>query len=214
MRRRPRPQPGWLHRLGLAGVVVLSTSCAAALLLAAVNPRLVMALGYARPPTRYVVPVAGVAAAALRSTWGAPRSGGRRHRGADIFAKRGTPVVSAVDGVVWRVGTNPLGGKVIWIVGEGGAAYYYAHLDTWRPGLRAGDRVVAGGLLGTVGNTGNARTTPAHLHFAVEPITLFGISAIDPVPVLRDARTVSPAEALANVRDDGLSPVAHRIPSS
>lgn len=185
----------WLRRLTLA-LVALALAAAALLLLAAWrHPKLVAAIAYWHEPAERIVPVAGVRAKDLRSTWGAPRSGGRSHRGVDIFAPKGTPVVSAVAGVVWRVGTNTLGGRVVWVVGEGPAAYYYAHLDAWAPGLRSGQRVEPGTLLGTVGQTGNARTTPPHLHFAVHRIAPLGVLGVDPVPELAGARTLARSHA-------------------
>ena len=131
-------------------------------------------------PQTLPVPVAGVRPAGLVDTWQAARSEGRRHEGIDIFAKRGTPVLSATSGIVLKVGTNRLGGKVVWVLGPGGQRHYYAHLDRYgdvRPGLR----VAPGTVLGYVGNTGNAATTPSHLHYGI--YTMEG--AIDPYPFLR-----------------------------
>ena len=76
------------------------------------------------PDKSLLMPVAGVPVKRVANTWHAPRSGGRRHVGQDIFAKRGTPVISATDGVVVRVGTNPLGGKIVSVMGNGGRVYY------------------------------------------------------------------------------------------
>ncbi len=135
------------------------------------------------------VPVEGVGPKQLASTWHAPRSGGRRHEGADVFAKKGTPVVSAVDGHVWRVGEDRLGGNVVWVLGEGHTLYYYAHLDQFADGLAVGQRVRRGTTLGLVGNTGNARTTPSHLHFGMYRIGWRGIRAVDPVPRLQRLAT-------------------------
>jgi peptidoglycan LD-endopeptidase LytH len=132
------------------------------------------------PDKALVMPVAGVPVKRVANTWHAPRSGGRRHVGQDIFAKRGTPVVSATDGIVVRVGTNSLGGKIVSVMGNGGRVYYYAHLDRYADGLAAGDEVLAGDTLGFVGNTGNARTTPPHLHFGVYTAT----GAVNPLPLL------------------------------
>lgn len=198
------------RHLAVTALSLVLVAGAGVLGLAAWHPRLVLALGYWRPPDRYVVPVAGIRAADLRSTWGAPRSGGRRHAGVDIFAKPGTPVVSATDGVVWSVGTNSLGGRVVWVVGEGRAAYYYAHLRDWRPGLRRGDRVRAGEPLGTVGNTGNARTTPSHLHFGVYRLSPLGRRGVDPVPLLGGGATISTRDVRAR-RGDELVPTLHRL---
>jgi murein DD-endopeptidase MepM/ murein hydrolase activator NlpD len=103
----------------------------------------------------------------IQSFFGAEREGGRReHHGVDIFAPRGTPVLAAADGTVSRVGDQRLGGRVVWLRDERrGTSQYYAHLD--RQLVERGQRVRAGDTLGLVGNTGNARTTPPHLHFGI-----------------------------------------------
>lgn len=157
------------------------------LLAAGVAPRLRLLLAarpfaHARP---LGVPVVGLRASDVHSTWHARRPGGRRHEGIDLFAARGTPVVSATRGVVWRVGDDALGGRVVTVLGDGPALYYYAHLDDWAPGLQVGQRVERGAALGTVGNTGNARTTPPHLHFGVYRVGWLRSRAVDPAPLLR-----------------------------
>ena len=110
-------------------------------------------------------------------TWAAPRPGGRRHEGVDIFAPRDTPVVSTTRGLVTRVGTNDLGGQVVWVLGPGLESHYYAHLQ--RQAVTVGTRISAGDIVGYVGNTGNARTTAPHLHFG---IYRRGEGPIDPLP--------------------------------
>jgi len=104
---------------------------------------------------------------AIRSTFGADRDAGRRsHHGVDIFAPRGTPVLAVSEGEVSRVRTGGLGGRYIWVRDtKRGLSLYYAHLD--RQLAHTGQRVRPGDTLGLVGNTGNARTTPPHLHFGV-----------------------------------------------
>ena len=67
---------------------------------------------------------------AVRDTFGAPRPGDRTHQGVDIFAPRGTPVVSTTRGLVARIGENSLGGTVVWVLGPGGDRHYYAHLNS------------------------------------------------------------------------------------
>jgi peptidoglycan LD-endopeptidase LytH len=135
------------------------------------------------------LPVEGATAANIRSSFGAPRDGGRReHEGVDIFARRGTNVLAAADGIVSSVGTNRLGGNVLWVWRPlRGEAHYYAHLDTQR--VAAGARVRTGDLLGTVGNTGNARTTAPHLHFAIYSSG----GAVDPLPYLVAPPPLQPA---------------------
>jgi murein DD-endopeptidase MepM/ murein hydrolase activator NlpD len=135
-------------------------------------------------PDALVVPVAGVERAALRSTWEAPRSGHRRHEGIDILAPRGTLVVAAAAGEVTKVGVDRLGGNVVWIAGAGASFYYYAHLDSFAPGLHAGQQVTAGTPLGRVGNSGNARGGATHLHFGIYPLGR-AFQAVDPTPLLQ-----------------------------
>jgi murein DD-endopeptidase MepM/ murein hydrolase activator NlpD len=102
----------------------------------------------------------------IGSRFGAPRdAGARSHHGIDIFAKRGTPVVAAASGVVNRVNETEIGGKVVWLRDTFGNSLYYAHLDS--QAVSSGMQVNVGDTLGFVGNTGNARTTPPHLHFGV-----------------------------------------------
>ena len=110
-------------------------------------------------------PVAGADAQDIGSFFGDSRDGGTRdHHGVDIFAPRGTPVLAASDGYVRTVDTTEIGGRVVWQRGDDGRySIYYAHLD--RPLVREGQRLRAGDTVGLVGNTGNARTTPPHLHF-------------------------------------------------
>lgn len=134
-------------------------------------------------PVTLALPIRNVKQAALRDTWHAPRPGGRRHEGVDIFADRGTPVYSTTEGVVMRRGHNKLGGNVLWVLGPGGQRHYYAHLERFAH-LSVGERIQPGTMLGYVGNTGNARTTPPHLHYgiyghagAINPFPLFMASA-------------------------------------
>jgi peptidoglycan LD-endopeptidase LytH len=139
---------------------------------------------YADAPRGLVVPVQGVAATALRSSWGDPRPDQRRHEGIDIFAPRGTPVVTAAAGQIIRVGQDRLGGNIVWIAGSGARLYYYAHLDQFAPGLHPGLDVPAGFMIGRVGTTGNARGTSPHLHFGIYPAD-HAFHAVDPAPLLR-----------------------------
>jgi murein DD-endopeptidase MepM/ murein hydrolase activator NlpD len=127
-------------------------------------------------------PVAGPAS--YSDDWGAPRHGPpiHSHQGTDIFAERGTPVIASADGTVSRLTTTgALGGTSLRLTAAGGTYFYYAHLDGFAAGLANGDRVAKGAVLGFVGNTGNARTTPPHLHYEVHPA---GGAAVPPVPYL------------------------------
>jgi murein DD-endopeptidase MepM/ murein hydrolase activator NlpD len=137
----------------------------------------------AREPDRALaMPVDGVRVEQMGDSWHAPRSGGRPHEGQDIFAPRGTRVRSATEGYVVRVGESPLGGNTVWVTGAGGRSYYYAHLDSFAPGLAVGDYVTADSVLGFVGTTGNAAGGAPHLHFGV--YTPGGV--LDPLPLLAD----------------------------
>lgn len=117
----------------------------------------------------------------IGSLWGAPRDGGtRNHEGIDIFARKGSPAIAAADGIVTGVKDGGIGGKVVWLrATDKDYTLYYAHLDQQL--VQPGQLVKQGDTLGTVGNTGNARTTPAHLHFGV--YTFRG--PIDPLPFVQ-----------------------------
>jgi murein DD-endopeptidase MepM/ murein hydrolase activator NlpD len=118
-----------------------------------------------------VIPVAGVRAAELRNSWGAARSGGRAHKGVDIFAKEGTPVLAAAAGVLVNRDSNGVGGLSLYQRGaDGRIVYYYAHLSGTRAGLKVGDLLAPGDVIGYVGRTGNV-SGAAHLHFAAFTIT-------------------------------------------
>lgn len=123
-------------------------------------------------------PVAG--AFDFIDSWGYARSGGRTHKGADIFAERGTPVVALEAGSL-RYKSNSLGGLTIYLDGVSGNSYYYAHLESRVDGLD-GQSVSAGQIIGTVGTSGNAVGTPPHLHFEIKPA---GGASQNPYPALR-----------------------------
>lgn len=118
-----------------------------------------------------VIPVAGVRTEELKDTYGAARSGGRAHKGVDIFAASGTPVLAAAEGVIVKRDSNAVGGISLYERGmDGRTIYYYAHLKAWRPGIKEGDLVRQGDVIGYVGSTGNVSGSP-HLHFAVFTVT-------------------------------------------
>jgi murein DD-endopeptidase MepM/ murein hydrolase activator NlpD len=137
------------------------------------------------------IPVEGAKPASIQSGFGAPRdSGARMHQGVDIFAPRGTPVVAAADGLITSVGVNGLGGNVVWVFRPmRGESLYYAHLETQV--VKAGSYVSRGDVLGTVGNTGNARGGPTHLHFGIYARG----GAVDPLPYLVPAPEAQGAKA-------------------
>lgn len=132
-------------------------------------------------------PVAGKRAK-VGSFWGAERDGGKRkHEGIDIFAKKGTPVVAVCDGIIVSSGNTPRGGKVLWLQSlRHRWKAYYAHLDQKK--VKPGQLVKKGQVLGTVGNTGNAKYTPSHLHFGI--YKTFG-GAMNPLPFVKNSPRVA-----------------------
>lgn len=144
-------------------------------------PRTTWELSRLPRPAALPVPVQGVAATRIADTYGAPRGRDRTHQGVDIFAKRGTPVRSSTRGLVLSVRESGLGGRQVWVLGPGGERHYYAHLDDWAPGLAANRVVAAGDALGIVGDSGNARGTPPHLHYGIYAAD----GPYDPLPALR-----------------------------
>jgi len=127
-------------------------------------------------------PVAGLDIRAIQSGFGGPRDGGRRvHHGVDIFAERHTEVLSPSDAVVRYVGDGGIGGNTIWLYDAKRSLFlYFAHLQT--QDVAPGTNVRAGQKIGTVGNSGNARTTPPHLHFG---IYMRPEGPVDPVEFVR-----------------------------
>ena len=114
-----------------------------------------------------VCPVNG--ASSFSNSWGAPRSGGRTHKGVDMSASRGTPLVAMESGAIYRLSNSTLGGISIYLIGNSGDLYYYAHLDAWAEGLAGGQKVAAGDPLGIVGTTGNSPSWAPHLHLGWKP---------------------------------------------
>lgn len=144
----------------------------------------------AEPDTSLFMPVEGITVTQITDTWGAPRGGGRVHEGQDIFAQEGTPIYAAAAGYIYRIGNgSPLGGNTVTVIAAGGHRHYYAHLQGFSEEIREGQAVTADTLLGYVGKTGNAATTPPHLHFGVyvgEADNLCDWDAINPLPLLVD----------------------------
>lgn len=105
----------------------------------------------------------------FRDTWGAPRSGGRSHKGVDMFAAMGEDVYAITDGEVSRISTSRLGGLGMYVLGDDGNEYYYAHLESTRRGYEPGRRVEAGERIAANGDSGNARGGAPHIHFEVHP---------------------------------------------
>jgi len=149
----------------------------------------------AASPTGLLVPVQGVRAADLHDTFGDPRSGERMHEALDIMAPAGTPVLAVADGHVEKLFHSERGGLTIYQFEPTGRwSYYYAHLQSYAPGLAEGRQVKRGEVIGYVGSTGNADPAAPHLHFAVFALTpekqWWTGTALNPYPMLAgtDAR--------------------------
>lgn len=136
-----------------------------------------------------LVPVQGTSREALSDTFDDARSAGRIHDAIDIMAPRNTPVVAVEDGRIAKLFTSDLGGLTVYQFDPTETyTYYYAHLDHYAPGLKEGDRVSRGQVIGYVGSSGNASPEGPHLHFA---ITRMGPDkkwwqgqAVNPYPIL------------------------------
>jgi murein DD-endopeptidase MepM/ murein hydrolase activator NlpD len=136
------------------------------------------------------VPVAGVDAQKLVRSYHDERSGGREHEALDILAPRGTPVVAVEDGTIAKLFVSKAGGNTIYQFDPGSEyAYYYAHLDRYADGVKEGDAVKRGQVIGYVGTSGNAPKDTPHLHFAIFRLTpekhWWEGTPVDPFDVLR-----------------------------
>jgi len=131
-------------------------------------------------------PVKGKTSRSISSFFGDPRDGGtREHHGVDIFAARHTPVLAPSYASVTRVGEGKIGGRYVWLYDSKRSMYlYFAHLETRE--VERGEQVKAGQLIGTVGNTGNAKSTPPHLHFGI-----YSNGPIDPFHFIAETDTLA-----------------------
>ena len=136
----------------------------------------------------YVCPVPG---GTFFDDWGFPRSGGRHHAGNDIFAPRGTPVHAPTSGWV-DIATGSIGGHQFRLTAADGSQWFGSHLDHFG---KTGS-VQAGDVIGYVGNTGNAKGGPTHLHFEIHP----GANAVNPFPLLRADLLIAPPGGPATAR--------------
>jgi murein DD-endopeptidase MepM/ murein hydrolase activator NlpD len=175
----------WLWRLTKVSLVLLVTVLI--VVATGLSDKLIFYARVARlytqsPDSKIAMPLEDVARREVTDTWQAPRGVGRRHEGQDIFAPKGTPILSATNGYIYKIGENNLGGQTVSVISSGGRIYYYAHLDSYARGIEVGDRVTTRTVLGYVGTTGNAQGTPPHLHFGIYTLT----GAINPLPLLTD----------------------------
>ncbi len=149
-----------------------------------------------------VFPVGEGVETPLIDSYGFPRMTGTAdqhwHEGIDIFAPTGTPLYATERGIITRIGVGRLGGLKLWLRGESGTDWYYAHLSAFNDELREGDLVEAGDLVGYVGQTGNAVGTPPHLHMQMHP---GGGRPVNPYPLLNMRLELDAEAALADQRD-------------
>ena len=117
-------------------------------------------------------------------SWGAPRSGGRSHKGTDVMGPMGAPVYAITSGVIARHSNSRLGGISLYLRGDDGSTYFYTHLQGYAPLGSVGTRVQAGDHVAVNGHTGNPRGGPAHIHFERHP---GGGGAVNPYPYLAAA---------------------------
>ncbi len=136
---------------------------------------------------RYVFPVYGPSS--YTDTFGAPRGdiASGWHHGDDIFGQVGQPLLAVADGTVFSVGWNDLGGNRLWLRDRQGNQFYFAHLSAFSTAARNGAHVRAGTVVGFMGQTGDAESTPPHLHFEIHPVSLLYLDydgAVNPTPYL------------------------------
>jgi murein DD-endopeptidase MepM/ murein hydrolase activator NlpD len=126
----------------------------------------------------FICPVAGPSA--FVDSWGAPRSGGRTHKGVDMMGAKGTPLAAVGDGYI-TMSYGVLGGNIVWLHADHGVSYFYAHLDGYPAWLVDGQRVARGDVVGYMGDTGNPAPGAYHLHFGLYP---GGAAAVNPYPTV------------------------------
>ena len=190
---RARPTVAWLGAMSVAVHLACAGAVSAEDAVAIPTPRptpVVRTEDIETLGQRLAAPIAGLGPAQIQDTFAQPR-GARRHEATDIVAARGTPVLAVDDGVVAKLFTSVPGGLTVYQFSVDGTwSFYYAHLDRYVDGLREGVPVRRGELLGYVGTSGNAGTTP-HLHFAIFKLgserRWWEGTPIDPYPLLRAA---------------------------
>jgi murein DD-endopeptidase MepM/ murein hydrolase activator NlpD len=143
-----------------------------------------------QPAGPLIIPVVGVKARQLTDSFTEDRGDGSRSHGAiDIMAPRGTPVIAAAAGTIEKLFDSKLGGLTIYVRRSGGAwVDYYAHLDSYAPGIAEGQRIAQGQVIALVGSTGDASPDGPHLHYEVKAMApgegWWQGSAVNPYPLL------------------------------
>lgn len=161
------------------------------------QPELLQSLSYTLEITSgpsLAFPTRSKSSKSIGSYWGDGRDqNARKHEGVDIFGPFRSPVLAIADGTITRVNENNLGGKVVWLRPKGkNYTLYYAHLDEQI--ATEGEEVKLGDTLGLMGNTGNAKNTPTHLHFGIYEYN----GATNPLPFI-DPITKTPQNVIAPV---------------
>ena len=145
------------------------------------------AIAQASSQGRGVGPIPGLVCpfpgSAFVDSWGAPRSGGRTHKGVDMFGPHGAPLYAVTSGTI-TITSGGRGGRAVWIHSDTGVDYYYAHLSGWA--VSQGDRVTTGQVVGYNGASGNAYGGLPHLHLQLHPNGR-GTAAYNPYPTMRAA---------------------------
>ncbi len=160
------------------------------------NPQVAIAESVEVGPAGLAIPVQGITAKDLTDTFTQARAGGARvHDAIDIMAPEGTPVIAATDGKIEKLFFSQGGGGITAYVRSPDQHwnYYYAHLQSYAPGLAEGQQVKQGQFIGRVGHTGNASAEGPHLHFAINQMKggekWWQGTPINPYPLLAGKRT-------------------------
>jgi murein DD-endopeptidase MepM/ murein hydrolase activator NlpD len=144
-----------------------------------------------------MMPVVGISTERLRDSYGDLRSGRRIHGAIDIHAPLGTPVVASVAGTIWKIRSDPGGGRTVHMLDQSGTyVFYYAHLSRYAQGLKEGQVVQRGDVLGYVGRSGDVVGSP-HLHLRIGRVPVdrehwWNTTPLNPYPLLKSASTVQP----------------------
>lgn len=150
-------------------------------------------------PSGLLIPVDGIHANQLTDTFDDARAAGRVHDAIDIMAPRGTRVLAVADGKVAKLFTSVRGGLTVYEFDPSATySYYYAHLDSYAPGLVEGKQLQRGDLIGFVGSSGDASPTAPHLHFAINVLgpdkRWWQGTPINPYPILTGRQPDAPAQ--------------------